>query len=79
MNLSPIMAAAVSVSSCAEWSGQRRTGDYPIKPVEFNKVRFTDGFWKPRLDTNLSVTLPANFKKSEETGGSATLPRRAAS
>jgi len=69
MNLSPIMAAAISVSLlCGMVRATAETGDYPIKPVEFNKVRFTDGFWKPRLDTNLSVTLPANFKKSEETG-----------
>lgn len=44
------------------------TEDYPITPVEFNKVRLEDAFWQPRLHTNLTVTLPANFKKSEETG-----------
>lgn len=42
--------------------------DYPIQPVEFTKVHFSDGFWLPRLEINRTVTLPANFKKSEETG-----------
>ena len=42
--------------------------DYPIKPVEFTRVHFEDGFWRPRLETNTRITLPANFQKSEETG-----------
>ncbi len=50
----------------------RQTGtvekDYPIKPVPFTAVHFTDNFWKPRLDTNRTVTIPYDFKKSEETG-----------
>ncbi len=42
--------------------------DYPIKPVNFTEVSFKDNFWKLRLETNRSSTLPANFKKCEETG-----------
>lgn len=42
--------------------------DYPITPVPFTKVRASDGFWAPRLETNRKVTLPANFQKCEETG-----------
>lgn len=42
--------------------------DYPIQPVPFTQVEFQDQFWRPRLDTNRCVTLPSNFKKSEETG-----------
>lgn len=41
--------------------------DYPIHPVPFTDVQFTDDFWKPRLDTNRIVTIPYDFKKSEET------------
>ncbi len=41
--------------------------DYPIKPVPFTDVKFTDDFWKPRLDTNRLVTIPYDFRKSEET------------
>ncbi|MDA0194014.1 MAG: glycoside hydrolase family 127 protein [Bacteroidetes bacterium] len=42
--------------------------DYPIKPVVFTEVYINDNFWAPRLATNRSVTIPYNFKKSEETG-----------
>src|SRR5512136_2261319 len=42
--------------------------DYPIKPVPFTAVRVTDGFWAPRIETNRAVTIPAIFKKCEQTG-----------
>jgi uncharacterized protein len=42
--------------------------DYPIKNVPLTEVDFTDNFWKTRLETNRDVTIPANFKKCEETG-----------
>jgi uncharacterized protein len=42
--------------------------DYPIKPVSFTDVTFNDNFWKARLETNRTSTIPANFKKCEETG-----------
>ncbi len=42
--------------------------DYPIRPVEFTKVKITDGFWKSRVDTATKVTIPYSFNKCEETG-----------
>lgn len=42
--------------------------DYPIKNVALTEVSFEDNFWKRRLETNHDVTIPANFKKCEETG-----------
>ncbi|MFC1726272.1 glycoside hydrolase family 127 protein [candidate division KSB1 bacterium] len=42
--------------------------DYPFRPVSFTEVKITDGFWSPRLETNRTVTVPYDFKKSEETG-----------
>jgi hypothetical protein len=42
--------------------------DYPAAPVPFTDVHLTDAFWAPRLETNRTVTIPHNFKKSEETG-----------
>ena len=42
--------------------------DYPITPVAFTAVKVTDGFWAPRIETNRTVTIPAIFKKCEETG-----------
>jgi uncharacterized protein len=42
--------------------------DYSIKNVALTEVDFEDSFWKARLETNRDVTIPANFKKCEETG-----------
>jgi DUF1680 family protein len=42
--------------------------DYPLEPVPFTKVRITEGFWLPRMETNRTVTVPYDFKKCEETG-----------
>src|SRR5262245_31125585 len=41
--------------------------DYPVKPVPFTSVHFTDAFWAPRLRLNHKVTIPFAFKKDEET------------
>ena len=42
--------------------------DYPITPVPFTAVEFTDGFWSRRIDVNRNVTLPHNFVECENTG-----------
>ena len=42
--------------------------DYPITPVPFTAVEFTDGFWSRRVDVNRNVTLPHNFVECENTG-----------
>lgn len=54
--------------SCENTGRKEASGDYPYQPVEFNRVRLTDDFWLPRLDTNRVVTLPYDFIKCEETG-----------
>jgi DUF1680 family protein len=41
--------------------------DYPVKPVPFTAVHFTDAFWAPKLEINRKVTIPFAFKKDEET------------
>jgi len=38
------------------------------EPVPLESVRFTDGFWAPRMETNRSVTLPAQYEQLEGTG-----------
>ena len=60
-----LLALCCSSIAAADVSADR---DYPIVPVDFTRTSFEDGFWKYRLDINRQVTLPANFKKSEETG-----------
>ncbi len=53
-----------SYISCAKKTAR----DYPIKPVMFTDVEVNDGFWRPRMETNRTVTIPFAFQKSEETG-----------
>ncbi len=39
-----------------------------LRPVPFNKVTIQDEFWRPRLETNRTVTVPHNLKYCEDTG-----------
>jgi uncharacterized protein len=41
--------------------------DYHVTPVPFSHVHVTDDFWKPRLDTNRTVTIPYAFEQCEKT------------
>ncbi len=49
----------------------------PLKPVPFTDVKFTDGFWAPRLETNRTVTIPHDFHMCEKTGRIANFARAA--
>jgi len=42
--------------------------EYPITGVPFSKVQVNDNFWLPKIETNRTATIPASFKKCEETG-----------
>ena len=42
--------------------------DYPIKAVDFTRVKLTDNFWLPRIKTNHTVTIPASFDRCDKTG-----------
>ncbi len=44
------------------------SGDYPIQPVSFTDVEFTDYFWAPRIQTNHEVTIPIAIEQSTITG-----------
>lgn len=39
-----------------------------IRPVPFERVRLTDDFWRPRLKTNRTVTIPHIMEENEQTG-----------
>ena len=39
--------------------------DYPVQPVPFNAVKLDDTFWKPKIETNRTVTVPYAFKKCD--------------
>lgn len=49
-------------------SQAQTTVDYAIQGIAFNRVTITDQFWLPKIETNRTVTIPASFKKCEETG-----------
>ncbi|MDP6544063.1 MAG: glycoside hydrolase family 127 protein [Phycisphaerae bacterium] len=42
--------------------------DYPHRSVPFTDVKLTDSFWRPRIETNRTVTIPFAFKMCEDTG-----------
>jgi DUF1680 family protein len=65
---STIFLSAFFLCQLSLSSGADRKRDYPITPVPFTVVKITDGFWAPRIETNRRVTIPAIFKKCEETG-----------
>ncbi len=62
MALIPVLSGATAMAQGAP------PQDYPITPVKFNKVKVNGGFWGVRLETNRTSTLPANWRKCEETG-----------
>lgn len=42
--------------------------EYPIRPVPLTSVKLTDSFWRPRLETNRTVTIPHILRQNELTG-----------
>ncbi len=67
------LLTAWSAAACTSTSDSTREPpvlprDYPIRPVPFPQVKFRDGFWLPRLETHRRVTLPAAFRRIEESG-----------
>src|SRR5436309_14231734 len=79
-HLAALVASASVLLSTPAWS--QTTGaqmrDYPVSPVPFTDVHFTDEFWRPKIETNRTVTIPFAFRKCEETGRVANLERAAA-
>jgi len=62
------LTAAILVVLSVSLAAAAEKKDYPITPVPFTAVKITDGFWAPRIETNRTVTIPAIFRKCEETG-----------
>jgi DUF1680 family protein len=56
------------VISCDGTKTPHQQGDYACKDVTFSHVHCTDQFWRPRLETVRTVTIPYAFKMCEETG-----------
>jgi DUF1680 family protein len=63
-----VLLAALVAGQAVGVATQERPRDYPTVSVPFTNVTFTDTFWAPRLETVRTVTIPAAFKQSEQTG-----------
>ncbi len=46
--------------------GQQK--DYSIQAIDFTRVKLSDQFWLPKIETNRLVTIPASFARCESTG-----------
>ncbi len=66
--LAVMLAATVVAAAGRGGQNAAPARDYPIAPVAFTDVSFTDTFWARRLETNRTVTIPFAFRQNEETG-----------
>ena len=57
-----VVLGAASLAAAAEAPLRK------LAPVPFTDVKFADGFWAPRLETNRTRSIPYNFKMCEDTG-----------
>ncbi|MCX5676403.1 MAG: glycoside hydrolase family 127 protein, partial [Planctomycetota bacterium] len=58
-----VVLGAASLAAAAAEAPLRK-----LAPVPFTDVKFADGFWAPRLETNRTKSIPYNFKMCEDTG-----------
>jgi uncharacterized protein len=61
------LLAILAASGCANVANVAQR-DYPYQPVAFTDVKLTDSFWRPRIETNRTVTIPFAFKMCRDTG-----------
>lgn len=67
-NLFLALLLAFILGSCNGSSSVEEKKDYPISPVSFVNVKFTDNFWAPRIKINQEVTIPIALKHCYNTG-----------
>ena len=70
-------AAFLIVTVTALLAAQSRTAEYPIRSVPLDQVQITGGFWRPRLETNRTITIPHILQQNETTGRVDNLRRGA--
>jgi uncharacterized protein len=64
--ISIVLSLVLSVAGSADQPSRQVA--YPIQPVPLNQVQITGGFWRPKLDTNRTVTIPHILQENEKTG-----------
>lgn len=66
-----VLISLLATAFFAEGQAQTKEAkqyDYPIEPVSFVDVKFTDKFWAPRLKINQQVTIPIALQQCYSTG-----------
>ena len=64
-----VIVSVLVFTSCSPKTYKPVAGHHDrLEAVPFTAVKMDDSFWLPRIETNRTVTIPANFQKSEETG-----------
>ena len=61
-------ACLVLIAACSFSAVAPPSGEYQIRAVPAAAVRITDTFWRPRLETNRTVTIPHIMRQDERTG-----------
>lgn len=59
------LGLALLCTAAAAQSPAADSAAYPVQPVPFAAVKLDDTFWKPRIETNRTHTVPFAFKKCE--------------
>jgi DUF1680 family protein len=57
--------------------GQIKITEYPIVAVPVSAVKVTGGFWRQKMETNRTVTIPHIFEENESTGRTDNLRKGA--
>ncbi|MGB3065575.1 glycoside hydrolase family 127 protein [Sphingobacterium thalpophilum] len=63
-----MLLSSIFVGESRAQTGADKKLDYPIEPVSFVDVKFTDKFWAPRLKVNQQVTIPIALQQCYSTG-----------
>lgn len=66
LKLACVAAVVFSLSACSQTA--QRKHDYPIFPVSYKDVQITDSFWKPRLESNRTVSIPGLLDRYDKMG-----------
>jgi DUF1680 family protein len=70
-----VFSLNVAIMACLGILAQAK--DYPIQPVPFTSVNFTDRFWAPRMVTLYKETIPHLFRMCDENGRMKSLAQAA--
>jgi DUF1680 family protein len=74
----PAAAAVAALLGSPAFAAGSPLHDYPIQPVPFTAVQFSDVFWAPRIETNRLVTIPCAFGQCRTSGRMNNFERAAA-